>query len=179
MRRACLIVGLALVAACEAPGTELLVPLRVINWYPSGNAACVPRDTGIFVTFSEPLAAGSVTAETIALLEGTTPVPGRLAYAPDTATVSLWPDAGLTWATGYVVRLAPELAAEGGALLGVAVESRFTVQPQLGCLEGLECLSDRDCEPRRCSVTGVCVDGCAVAEDCPPGQLCAGGTCTP
>ena len=46
-------------------------------------------------------------------------------------------------------------------------------------LGGLDCLGDRDCEPQRCSVTGICVDGCAVPEDCPPGQVCAGGGCTP
>ena len=131
-----LVILVALTAACEAPGTELLVPLTVLNWYPSGNATCVPRDTGVFVSFSVALRPETVTEQSVQLFEGATPVPAIMSHDADTATIVLWPVGGLRWQTVYDVRVDASLEALFGATLGTAVQSRFSTQPQLGCLGG-------------------------------------------
>ena len=38
---------IAALAGCRAPETELVAPIAVANWYPSGNRPCVDRETEI------------------------------------------------------------------------------------------------------------------------------------
>ncbi len=62
-------------------------------------------------------------------------------------------------------------------MLPTPVASTFDTLPQSGCAGNLACMVDADCAPQICSVTGVCVDDCALSEDCPDPQVCNAGAC--
>ena len=172
---ACMLAG-ALVA-CEGPVTDVLVPLAVVNWYPSGNATCVPRETEVWVTFSEPVVAETLTDETVALFLDGEAVAAARAYDPETWTVHLAPGELLEPDTTYEVLLQPEITAEAGGSFDTEVRSAFSTLPQAGCASARACHTDLDCEPQLCSVTGACVDECAVTEDCPDDRDCVAGVC--
>ncbi|MEE8410637.1 MAG: Ig-like domain-containing protein [Myxococcota bacterium] len=144
---------------------------------PSGNATCVPRETGIWVTFSQPVLEGSLTSETIGIYEGTTPVPSLRELDHDTATVHLLPSDTLAFGTSYSVELTIDVEAEAGGMLPTSVSSPFGTLSRAGCAGNLACMVDADCPAQICSATGVCVDECAVPEDCPDPQVCNAGTC--
>ena len=179
-----LVCGMALVAGCRGPDTELVTPLSVVNWYPSGSATCVARETGVWVTLSAGVVESSFTAESPGLF-GPNPTGGNdevqvaatRTYDAGTATVKLVPDLSLTFDTVYVVRMAAGIAAEDGATFTTAVSSTFRTLPQSGCAVGPACKVDADCAPKRCSVTGACVNQCAVPDDCPAGFACNADTC--
>jgi hypothetical protein len=175
MRRALFFV--AALAACKGPETELLEPLVVANWYPSGNAACVDRETAIWVTFSEPLEPASLDAAAT-LSVGSESVAVGLTSDAEAGTLSLAPEAPLAFGSVHTVTLAKTIRAASGEELGVDVTSRFLTIPQSGCAGGVECFVDAECSGGDiCSVTGACVSGCADARDCPIGLSCSAGTC--
>jgi hypothetical protein len=177
MMRALAMAAAAALAACEGPVTEIVAPLAVLNWYPSGNATCVPRETGVWVTFSQPVVEETLTDASIGLFQGITPVLAARGYDPDTWTVEIFPDPPLEFGTVYEVRLQPEITAEAGGSFHTVVASSFSTLPQTGCASAFACHVDAQCSPQLCSVTGACVDECAVPEDCPPGQVCVTDSC--
>ncbi len=169
---------------CEGPQSEVREVLSVTNWYPSGGANCVPRETNIWITFSQPLSSDTITDSSIELLDGNSVVPASREYDPLTRTVRLSPDAILDFDTSYRIQLDASLATEAqeseaqSITLSTGVTNEFTTIAQTGCADGLTCLVDADCGSQICSVTGVCVDTCAVAEDCvDSAHICTAGEC--
>jgi hypothetical protein len=73
--------------------------------------------------------------------------------------------------------LQPTIESGSGGTFNTEVESSFTTLPQSGCASGLACRVDAHCHPQLCSVTGVCVNACAVPEDCLAGQICVAESC--
>ncbi len=164
----------------EAIGDDqapLIEPLAVANWYPSGNAPCVERETAVWITFTEPLDATSI-AGAVSLMVGARELAVALEIDAEAATIALTPAALLDFGTVHTVELAPEIRAAGGEELGAIVTSRFRTIPQEGCAGAVECLVDNDCPSGSlCSVTSRCVSGCADDRDCALGLSCGGGTC--
>jgi hypothetical protein len=139
MMRALAMAAAAALAACEGPVTEIVAPLAVLNWYPSGNATCVPRETGVWVTFSQPVVEETLTDASIGLFQGITPVLAARGYDPDTWTVEIFPDPPLEFGTVYEVRLQPEITAEAGGSFHTVVASSFSTLPQTGCASAFAC----------------------------------------
>ncbi|OGR11782.1 MAG: hypothetical protein A2341_02545 [Deltaproteobacteria bacterium RIFOXYB12_FULL_58_9] len=179
MRRTAIffVIGTLPFFGCEGPTTDIVVPLGIINWYPSGGAICVPRETGVWLTFSEPVVVETLTESSANLSGGVDAVAVAREYDDETATLWLQPTDVLRFGTGYTITLSAGIAALSGGELTTSVTSEFQTLPQSGCALGLICRVDADCDPRICSVTGVCVEECAVPEDCPPGQVCLSDAC--
>ncbi len=164
-------------AACASPETRVIDVVSVINWYPSGNATCIPTDTEIWITFSASLEESSITDSTVLLSRDSVAVTVERTYFADTATVHLLPTGALDYGADYLIQLDPQLTSVDGDELGVQVESTFHTVPQQGCSGALDCLVDNDCTAQICSVVGLCVDECVVPEDCGGSQTCVAGSC--
>jgi hypothetical protein len=97
-------------------------PPAVVMVTPQDQAVDVPLDSEIVIEFSEPLDPDSVTSKTIQILDGTTEVPGQLAYAD--GTVRFTPDAELALVGPYTITVSTDVTdVEGAPLL-----DEFTAQ---------------------------------------------------
>lgn len=173
------VLAAALLAGCDGPHTQLIEALSIVNWYPSGSAPCVPRDTEIWVTFSEALDPQTVTDENIVLSMGSQNVASTVDYAEDNWTIQITPDTELSFGRVYEIALHKQLRGMSGTSFSTEIISAFRTVPQTGCAADAECLVDRDCASSEiCSVTSACTTGCIVDADCSGGQSCIAGSCS-
>lgn len=97
--------------------------LRLLHVSPAV-ATGASTTTPIVLTFDRALAAGTVTADRVLVLSGTTPVVANLAVSGATITLS---PTGAGWPTSLSLRLLGGLAASDGSLLGAALVTPYRV----------------------------------------------------
>lgn len=91
-------------ASNETSATPLeQTPPTVSSRQHAANATGVPVSAGVAVTFSEPVAAASVTTSTLTLSQGGSAVPAAVTLSADATTATLVPDADLAGETSYTV----------------------------------------------------------------------------
>ena len=107
-RITCLLV-VSLLIGCggggESGGEELpdTAPPTVLSATPSNGATGVAVNTGISVTFSEPMNAATITTTTFTVKTGSTAVPGTVIYSGATATFT--PTGNWAYSTSYTVTI--------------------------------------------------------------------------
>lgn len=173
-----LAVGLA--TACLEPPSLVIKPFRVINWAPGSGTICVDTLSEVLVTFSEDLAVGSLTGESLQLV-GTDEltVPTEVRYEGSSFTAILTPDEALDFDARY--RVVADEALEGAEQgpLAVTLESTFRTIGRLGCTPVVDCQLPSDClEDQFCSSVGTCIPECITSRDCPNGTTCTDGSCS-
>ncbi|MBI2826642.1 MAG: DUF4082 domain-containing protein, partial [Planctomycetia bacterium] len=110
-------------------------PPTVTAFSPAGGSSDVPTGAPFTVTFSEGLDATSVTASTIQLLDGATPVAAGLAYNASDKTVTITPTAALANSKTYAISVlggAAGVKDAAGNALAQTVTSTFTTIAPLG-----------------------------------------------
>ena len=100
-------------------------PPRVLSISPANGAAHVSVNGSIVVQFSEPVAAASVTASTIAVAVQTGSVPGDWTLSADFTTATFTPAARFADFTTVAVRVTTGVQDRVGRLLNEAVTSTF------------------------------------------------------
>lgn len=101
-------------------------PPTVVSVTPFDGAAAVEPGASVVIKFSEPLDAKTVTAANIRLLDGTTPVSGKLVHA--NSTVTFTPTAPLALLAPYTVSVTTGVTDEAGAALPSAYTSAFSIR---------------------------------------------------
>lgn len=101
-------------------------PPTVASTTPANFAGAVAIDVGVVATFSEALTPTTITATTMTVKRGTTPVVGTVTYSGVTATFV--PAAPLAYETEYTVTLHPGIRDLSGNALAAAYEWRFTTR---------------------------------------------------
>lgn len=99
-------------------------PPTVISSSPPAGMAGVATNQAVTVTFSEPMAPNSISAATLTLRRGATPVPATVTYVGVNATLTPWEPLAL--ATEYTVTLDVGVLDLAGNPLESAYEWRFT-----------------------------------------------------
>jgi len=102
------------------------IPPSVISVDPPDGATGVAPGALVSIRFSEPLAAASVTPQSIGLEAAGSPVAAALALSGDGRTATLTPAAPLAAATGHRVFVTTAVADLAGNALAAPFESRFT-----------------------------------------------------
>jgi hypothetical protein len=105
-------------------------PPTVTATAPAAGAAAIPTSASVSATFSEPLAAASVTASTLKLRPSgsTVPVAATVSYDSASRTATLKPSAPLAAGTTYVATVAGVADLAGNALASPASWSFTTAQ---------------------------------------------------
>lgn len=100
--------------------------LTVIEISPESDASEVALDAAIVITFSEPLDSGTVTSETVRVLDGETEVAGDLTYADGTVTFT--PTEPFSLLVDYSVEVTTDVTDADGVPLAEPFASRFTTR---------------------------------------------------
>lgn len=110
-------------------------PPRVVRVVPADEAAAASPTSAIVLTFSEPLLAASVTADSVQVKDaaGAT-LPGTLSY--QNAVVRFVPNARLTLEATYAVSVSTDVQDTEGTGLDGAFASSFVVRPGAWSTEG-------------------------------------------
>ncbi len=108
-----------------APVADNLPP-TVISVSPESEMTGVDPAAQVLITFSEPLAEATVTAESVRLLDGDNAVPGKLSYAE--SKVTFVPDAPLDLLTTYEIAVSDTVTDLEGAGLAEAQSFTFRVR---------------------------------------------------
>ncbi len=108
-------------------------PVRVVRTEPTGGTD-VPLNASILAVFSEPVAAGTVTPQTVQLLQNGQAVAGAPVLAPDGFEVSFQPAAALAPLTQYQLVITTGVTSALGAPLGQATQVTFTTGSQPGAV---------------------------------------------
>ncbi len=112
--------------------TDATPPL-VVSTAPGNNGNNINIHAGINVTFNEALDAGTVSGNTIRLLQAGVPVAASVSYASATLTAILTPDVPLSYATAYTIEVAggaadPRVKDAAGNALATTFTSVFTTK---------------------------------------------------
>jgi hypothetical protein len=101
-------------------------PPTIASVTPSDGATAVEPNASVVIKFSEPLDPATVTAANIRLLDGTTPVSGKLVHVKGTVTFT--PSAPLALLAPYTVSVTTGVTDEAGAALPSAYTSAFSIR---------------------------------------------------
>ncbi len=107
---------------CQAGDT----PPRIVSVSPAEREEGVEPNAPIVIEFSEALATATVTAETVRLLDGETPLAGKLTYEGKVATFV--PELPLTLLASFEVVVSDAVTDEAGTALVDPYRSTFTVR---------------------------------------------------
>lgn len=98
----------------------------VVSTDPADGATGVALDAAVSITFDEALDPDTVAAGAFTLSDGTTAVPGALAYDDATFTVTFTPDADFAFDTTYTATVTSALTDAAGNALGASHTWSFT-----------------------------------------------------
>jgi Big-like domain-containing protein len=112
-------------------------PVRVVRTEPTGGTD-VPLNASILAVFSEPLAPGTVTSQTVQLLQNGQAVAGVPVLAPDGFEVSFQPAAALAPLTQYKLVITTTVTSTLGAPLDEASGVTFTTGSQPGAVASFD-----------------------------------------
>lgn len=101
-------------------------PPAIVSFTPKSDAVEVEPDTSVVIEFSEPLDPETVTPANIRVQDGTTVLPGALAYADGKVTFT--PDSPLTLLAPYTLSVTTGVADAEGAPLLTELSSTFQVR---------------------------------------------------
>jgi TolB protein len=120
-----ILAGQTLLARMFRPVPERKPPVVVRTQPPDGKTK-VPLNLSITVVFSEPIDAGSVTAESFRLLRDGEPVPGEIRIIDGGLRAEFAPDEELLRSTEYTIALTTDVDDLSGDALEAAYEVSFT-----------------------------------------------------